>query len=88
MQMEIKKTRSLNCAENEKMQDIPLADNLRILRLRSGCSRQELADYLRVHKSVYACYEYGYTVPPIVCLVRLCQLYGLTLDELVREKLS
>lgn len=70
------------------MQNLPLADNLRRLRLRSGCTRQELADHLRIHKSAYACYEKGYVIPPIVCLLRLCQRYGLTLDELVRDVLS
>ncbi|WP_195984894.1 helix-turn-helix transcriptional regulator [Clostridium sp. D33t1_170424_F3] len=68
------------------MQITPLADNLRILRRRAGATRQELADYLKIHRSVYDCYEKGYTVPPISCLLRLCQRYDLTLDELVRDE--
>lgn len=69
------------------MQNLPLANNLRVLRRRSGNTRQELAIDLKIHRSVYACYENGYVVPPIDCLLRLCQRYGLTLDELVRDEL-
>ena len=64
--------------------NIKLADRLVALRKERGFSQEELADRLGISRQAVSKWEQALSSPDLDNLVRLAQLYGLTLDELVR----
>ena len=63
--------------------NIKLADRLVALRKERGFSQEELADRLGISRQAVSKWEQALSSPDLDNLVRLAQLYGLTLDELV-----
>ena len=63
--------------------NIKLADRLVALRKERGFSQEELADRLGISRQAVSKWEQALSSPDLDNLVRLAQLYGLPLDELV-----
>lgn len=61
-----------------------LKENLAILRNIHGYSQEEIAEKIGISRQAYAKWESGATVPDIEKCSRLADVYGTTLDSLVR----
>ncbi len=63
-----------------------LGARLQKLRRQAGMSQQELADQLHVSRQSISKWELGTATPDLDNLVRLSELFGVSLDELVLGK--
>lgn len=63
------------------------SDNIRILRKAFGFTQSKLADVLGVSSASVAHYETGKNKPSFDGLLRLCELFEVTLDILILMKL-
>ena len=63
-----------------------LRDNLIMLRNAHGFSQQEIADRVGISRQAYAKWESGATVPDIGKSARLAEVYGVTVDSLIRTE--
>lgn len=61
--------------------------NLIYLRKRHGYSQITLADEIGVSRSVIGAYEEGRSMPPAENLIRLADLFGVTVDAILRADL-
>lgn len=64
-----------------------LAENIYRLRTQRNMSQTELADALEVSRQSVSKWETGTAVPELDKLVRMCSLFGVSLDELVGENI-
>ena len=62
-----------------------LKDNLVILRKLNGYSQEEIAEKIDISRQAYGKWESGETVPDIVKCAMLSDVYGVTLDSLIRD---
>ncbi|AEI51293.1 XRE family transcriptional regulator [Runella slithyformis] len=62
--------------------------NLIFLRNREKKSQNEIADAVGIGRGSYSQYERGRSMPPMDVLVRLADLFHLSLDTLVRKNLA
>lgn len=60
-----------------------LGARLRKYRLENGYSQNHIANILGIERSTYTYYEVGKTTPVIFDLMRLADLYGTNLDDLL-----
>ncbi len=60
-----------------------LAENIRFYRRQLGISQRELASYLNAKGTLVSNYEVGYSTPDIYTLIKLADIFEVTLDELV-----
>ena len=58
---------------------------LRELRKLKGLSQKEIAQSLGVTQSLISAYEKGERVPPIKKLLRLADILGVTIEELLEK---
>ena len=65
-----------------------LQNNIRYLRRKKGMTQQEFAEFLGITRSALGAYEEGRARPGFDLLGRLCEVFDLTLDALVRSDLS
>lgn len=64
-----------------------IGKNIKLLRRSLGLTQGALAEKLCGKKSLVSNYENGYSVPDIFTLVKLADIFDITLDELVgRDK--
>lgn len=63
-----------------------LKDNLVMLRKMHGYSQERVADEIDISRQAYAKWESGATVPDVDKAARLAQLYGVSLDALIRTE--
>lgn len=56
------------------------------LRKQKGLSQEELAEQLGVSRQAVSRWELGQTLPDIVNLVQLCELFGVSADYLVKDE--
>ncbi len=63
-----------------------LKDNLVMLRGIRGFSQEEVAEKIGISRQAYAKWESGATIPDIEKCSRLADLYGLTIDSLIRTE--
>ena len=63
-----------------------LKDNLVMLRNIHGFSQEELAERIGISRQAYAKWESGATVPDIEKCARLAEVYGTTIDSLIRTE--
>ena len=61
-------------------------ENLVMLRGIYGYSQEEIAEKINISRQAYAKWESGATVPDIEKCSRLAELYGVTLDSLIRTE--
>ena len=55
------------------------------LRKQKGLSQEELAEQLGVSRQAVSRWELGQTLPDILNLLQLCDLFGVSADYLVRD---
>ena len=63
-----------------------LKENLTMLRRMHGFSQEEIAEKIGISRQAYAKWESGLTVPDIEKCSLLAQVYGTTLDGLVKTE--
>lgn len=63
-----------------------LKDNLVMLRKLNGYSQEEIAEKIDISRQAYAKWESGATVPDVDKAARLAEVYGVTLDGLMRTE--
>ena len=63
-----------------------LRDNLLMLRSIHGYSQEEIAGKIGISRQAYAKWESGATVPDIEKSARLAQVYGTTVDDLLKTE--
>lgn len=63
-----------------------LKDNLVMLRRLNGYSQERVAQAIEISRQAYAKWESGATVPDVEKASRLAELYGVTVDALVRTE--
>lgn len=62
------------------------SNNLRQLRLEKGLTQEQLASALGVSAQSVSRWECGNTLPDVMLLPEIARLYGVTVDDLYREK--
>lgn len=65
-----------------------LGNNIYLLRTRKGLSQGDLAEALNVSRQSISKWETGSATPDLDKLLALCDLFGVTLDELVRGEVA
>lgn len=55
---------------------------LKAARINKGLTQQEVADELRVNKQTIGRWERGITVPKIDQIKPICELYGVSFDDI------
>ena len=63
-----------------------LKDNLVMLRKLNGYSQEQIAEKIDISRQAYAKWESGATVPDIDKAARLAQVYGVTVDGLLKTE--
>ena len=61
-----------------------LKDNLLMLRTAHGCSQEEIAERIGISRQAYAKWESGATIPDIEKCGLLADVYGVTIDSLLK----
>lgn len=65
-----------------------VSSNLIFLRNRENKSQNDIADAVQIGRGSYSQYERGRSMPPMDILLRLADLFHLSLDTLVRRNLA
>lgn len=60
-------------------------EKLHLLRKQNGLSQEQLADKLGIARQTVSKWETGQAVPEINALILLSELYGITIDRMVKE---
>lgn len=63
-----------------------LKDNLVILRKTRGYSQEEIAEKINISRQAYAKWESGATIPDVEKCSLLAEVYGTTIDSLIRTE--
>ena len=63
-----------------------LKDNLVMLRKLSGFSQEQIAEKIGISRQAYAKWESGATVPDIERAAQLAEVYGVSLDGLMKTE--
>ncbi|MDC7289338.1 helix-turn-helix domain-containing protein [Blautia schinkii] len=63
-----------------------LKDNLIMLRSIHGYSQEELAEKIGISRQAYSKWESGATIPDIEKCQKLAQVYGISIDSLVKTE--
>lgn len=62
-----------------------LEDKLQLLRKQNGYSQEQLADKIGIARQTISKWENGQAVPELNGLILLSELYGVTIDRIVKE---
>ena len=65
------------------MKELKIADNIRFFRKANNLTQEELSKQLGGSKNLVSNYENGISTPDIYTLVKLADIFDITLDELV-----
>ena len=63
-----------------------LKDNLLMLRKLNGYSQEQIAEKIGISRQAYAKWENGMTIPDIEKASLLAQVYGITIDSLMKTE--
>ena len=63
-----------------------LSENIKFYRKEMQLTQEQLANLLNGKKSLISNYENGYSTPDIYTLIKLADIFQITLDELVGRK--
>ena len=63
-----------------------LKENLRILRNLNGYSQEQIAEKIEISRQAYAKWENGQTTPDLEKAARLAEVYGVTVDSLLKTE--
>ena len=61
-----------------------LKDNLMMLRTVRGYSQEEIAEKISISRQAYAKWESGVTIPDVEKCSLLADVYGVTIDSLIK----
>ena len=64
-----------------------LADNLRYLRKKYGLNQDDMKDILNISRQAYSNYERCERTPDLDTLVRLCQFFDVSIDDIILKNL-
>lgn len=67
------------------MSNIQLVNNLYRLRKAHHYTQQQISDMLNISRQAYSNYETSKRTPDLDSLIRLSQIYGISLDQLVNQ---
>lgn len=67
------------------MSNIQLAVNLRRLRLDNNYTQKHIAEMLNLSRQAYSNYETGKRIPDLDLLIRIADIYGVTLEQLITQ---
>lgn len=67
------------------MSNIQLVENLYRLRKAPHYTQQEISDLLNISRQAYSNYETSKRAPDLDSLMRLADIYGVSLDQLVNH---
>ena len=62
-----------------------LEDKLQLLRKKHGYSQEQLADKLGIARQTISKWENGQAIPELAGLIQLSELYGVTIDRMVKD---
>lgn len=62
-----------------------LKENLIMLRKLKGFSQEEIAEKIDISRQAYGKWESGETIPDIEKCAILADVYGVTIDSLIRD---
>ena len=65
------------------MKELKISDNIRFFRKANNLTQEELSKQLGGSKNLVSNYENGISTPDIYTLVKLADIFDITLDELV-----
>ena len=65
-----------------------ISENIKFYRLQLGLTQEKLANLLNGKKSLISNYENGHSTPDIYVLIKLADIFQVTLDELVGRKFN
>ena len=65
------------------MKELKIADNIRFFRKANILTQEELSKQLGGSKNLVSNYENGISTPDIYTVVKLADIFDITLDELV-----
>ena len=65
------------------MKELKIADNIRFFRKANNLTQEELSKQLGGSKNLVSNYENGISTPDIYTLVKLADIFDITLGELV-----
>lgn len=65
------------------MKELKIADNIRFFRKANNLTQEELSKQLGGSKNLVSNYENGISTSDIYTLVKLADIFDITLDELV-----
>lgn len=64
------------------------AENLRILRIESRFTQEQMAAILKVRYGTYLGWEYKKTTPNLTRLSQICRFFNITIDNILLKDLS
>jgi transcriptional regulator with XRE-family HTH domain len=64
-----------------------VSDNIKFLRKRLGITQQEFADKIEIKRSLVGAYEEGRADPRISNLIKMSELFAISIDDLVETAL-
>lgn len=70
------------------MPNLQLSKNLRYKRKELGLTQKYVSEFLNISRQAYSNYEIGNRSPDLETLTLLCQLFQVSLDELVHQNLE
>ena len=65
------------------MKELKIADNIRFFRKANNLTQEELSKQHKKKKNLVSNYENGISTPDIYTLVKLADIFDITIDELV-----
>lgn len=70
------------------MANLQLAKNLYTLRKAHNLTQKQVSTYLNISRQAYSNYETSKRAPDLDSLIRMSQLYNVTLDTLVNQNIG
>ena len=70
------------------MANIQLAENLRRLRTDHDYTQTQIGDKLNISRQAYSNYETGKRIPDLDILIRIADIYHVTLEQLILQPCS
>ncbi len=67
------------------MSIIQLANNLRRLRTENNYTQEQIGEKLNISRQAYSNYETGKRIPDIDMLIRIADIYEVTLEQLITQ---
>ena len=65
------------------MLDNKIGDNIRVLRKKNGILQKDLADQLNITRQALSNYEVGKRIPDIFELIRMAEIFKVSVDEII-----